>query len=512
MLKILRRKGVAKKILWFIAVVIIISFGFFGTAYLLTGTQQTSYAGTLFGKNVSFQEFEKAYRDVRVQALIRYGDQFNDYIQYRNLDADTWDRLILLYEANRRRIAIKDEDVINTVKQYGFFQRDGQFDSLLYRDIVRYIFKIEPREFEESIRKSLKLSRLFIEETFTANVLEEDIRQEFKKQNEKVQASYVFISPDTYKSEVSYNEEEAKAYYEEHKFDFGVPSSINVEYIQLPFAFNEDSLTTSATATAEDATPEQLEEKKKTAELAAIIYEELKTNPNMAEAAQAHGLTAQSSGFFSMENPNLGMGMSYELLKRLFELDAQEISEPYETSNGYFIAKVTEKKEAYVPEYEEAQEKVKDAVLRNAAMDITKKKAEELLAALKVEYQKTLPYDFANAAKALGLELDQTPVFKRGQYLPAIGISKAFQEAAFALTQENKISDVIEEPNGFYILHLDGYTAATEEEYEQLKDEIAQVLLDRERNEIFSEFLSRLRLESNLIDNISALKQQAQSQ
>jgi len=50
MLKQLRQKGVAKKIIWFIAIIIIISFGFFGTASLLSNQNNTGYAGKIFGK------------------------------------------------------------------------------------------------------------------------------------------------------------------------------------------------------------------------------------------------------------------------------------------------------------------------------------------------------------------------------------------------------------------------------------------------------------------------------
>ena len=43
MLALMRKKGFAKKVIWAVAIVIIISFGFFGTAYLLTGTSRNSY-------------------------------------------------------------------------------------------------------------------------------------------------------------------------------------------------------------------------------------------------------------------------------------------------------------------------------------------------------------------------------------------------------------------------------------------------------------------------------------
>ena len=53
MLKLLRKKGIAKKVIWFIAIIIIISFGFLGTAYLITDSGSVNDAGKIFGKTIS---------------------------------------------------------------------------------------------------------------------------------------------------------------------------------------------------------------------------------------------------------------------------------------------------------------------------------------------------------------------------------------------------------------------------------------------------------------------------
>src|SRR3989338_3530508 len=103
MLKLLRKKGFAKKVLWFIAIVIILSFGFFGTAYLLTDNKPVDYAGTIFGKKVSAEDFGKAYQAVYVQALIRFGGPFSELSRFLHLGADPWARLILLREAAKRK-------------------------------------------------------------------------------------------------------------------------------------------------------------------------------------------------------------------------------------------------------------------------------------------------------------------------------------------------------------------------------------------------------------------------
>ena len=101
MLKILRKKGVAKKVLWGIAIVIIISFGFFGTANYTNNSSGPSFAGKIFEKRIPIEKFEQAYQRTRLQAFLRYGENFNKISSFLNLEAETWDRLILLREADR---------------------------------------------------------------------------------------------------------------------------------------------------------------------------------------------------------------------------------------------------------------------------------------------------------------------------------------------------------------------------------------------------------------------------
>jgi hypothetical protein len=161
-----------------------------------------------------------------------------------------------------------------------------------------------------------------------------------------------------------------------------------------------------------------------------------------------------------------------------------------------------------VPGYDEVKEKVKEALLIKTAKEIAGKKAEEFLAAVKVELDKTKLRDFAKAAKDLSLEIIQTPAFSRGQYLPKIGISKEFQETAFSLNDQNNLSGVVEVSNGFCILRMDSYVPVDEAQYIKDKDEFAKKIYDEKRNEVFSDYVNRARIEAKLEDNMSKLKEE----
>lgn len=518
MLKLLRKKGFAKKVLWVIAVIIILSFGFFGTAYLITDKKPVDYAGTIFGKKVSAEEFSKAYQAVYIQALIRFGDKFNEISRFLNLEAETWDRLILLREAGKRKIKASNEEVVQAIGQYAFFQRDGHFDPLLYNDILRYAFRISARDFEEGIRDNLKFITLFQQITAPVAVTDAEVLEAFRRENEKIQVSYILVTPGQFQKDVSFNEEEAQNYYAQNKNEFIVPAAMSVEYISLDFPPPAGSLSAAANPdpkkeetapeatkpeTIADQTPTVTEEMKKPArEKANAIFQDLLVNPDMQAAGGKHNVEVKSSGFFSMEQPDLTLGWPYELLIRIFAMDKNAVNDPFETPRGMLIVKIKEKKDAYIPGYKDVAEKVAGALRENKAKVIARGKTEEYLKLIQDAFARTELKDFAKTIKDLGLEVHQTPVFGRGEYLPVVGISKEFQDAAFALTERDDLSGVVATETGYSVAHLDSRVPADEKQFEEKKQSLSGKLLNERRTQAFNDFLNQLRLKADITSNI----------
>jgi len=511
MLKLLRKKGFAKKIIWFIAIVIIFSFGFFGTAYLITGNSGPSYAGKIFGKKIAVEDFNKVYQNTRIQAVRQHGYNLNKVAHLLNLEAQTWDLLILLHETKKRKIKISNDEIIQFVEQDNSFRQNDQFDVLLYNTILRNL-QIRPRDYEENVRDNLKISKLFKQVTSSVVLTDEEVFKEYQDRNEKIQTSYVLVLSDSFKEDVTPDASQIEQFYQDNNAEFLVPPSVNVQYLTLDFPTLDTSFQDPESDSADIADQEdQLEEEKDVIrDRADAIFEDLLVNPDMEKAAKKHGIEIKTSGFFSMEQPNLTLGWSYDLLKRVFQMDLSEVNEPIETATGLSIVQIKEKRDSYIPEFSEVQDKARTAVASEMAKDIAREKTEEYLEALKEELNKTKLRDFPVAAKALSLEIHQTPVFNRDQYLPQIGISKDFQEAAFALTEENKLSNVVEIAKGYCILHLDNYIPIEETEYEKAKEELAKSISQEKQNAVFGDFVAQLRVQSGLVDNIPELRNPAQ--
>ena len=488
MLKIIRKKGVIKKVLYVLTFVIVISFGFWGTA-VRYNTPSLDYAGKIFGRKISFDQFEESQLHTRNQAILRYGEEFNKISQFLNLDAETWDRLILLHEANRRGLHIPDKDVVHTIGEYPFFQRDGKFDDLLYNDILRYVFRCKPRDFEEGIRETLMFSKLYEQETKSITASDEEILEAYKKEKEKVQVSYILFPSEIYKKDIKADDLEIQNFYAQRKDTFRIPPTINVEYLKLIL-------------------PENIakQEKDKLQEKINLVSDDLKTTPDLKTVGSKYGIPVEESGFFSQEQPNLKIGWSYELLKKAFEMSEGAISQPIETEQGFYILKLKEKKNSYIPEFAEVQEKVREAVLMEKAKQISKTTAQENLKTIKEGFKNTPAKKLNDLAAGLNMSVSQTPFFSKGEYLPTLGMAKDFQDAAFDLNEQNKISDVVETPKGFCILYFDGKEPLNQENFQKEKTEFTQSFLNDKKKEAFDDFLAVLRIKANLQDNISKLK------
>ena len=89
--------------------------------------------------------------------------------------------------------------------------------------------------------------------------------------------------------------------------------------------------------------------------------------------------------------------------------------------------------------------------------------------------------------------------------LPAI--SKEFQDAAFALTEQSGLSGVVATETGYSVVHLDSRVPADEKQFEEKKNDLSEKLLNERRTQTFNDFLSDLRKKARVTSNLTQKKQ-----
>ncbi|MEI6437931.1 MAG: peptidyl-prolyl cis-trans isomerase [Candidatus Omnitrophota bacterium] len=476
MLKIMRHKGVAKKVLWVISGIIIISFGFgFGMSRYGSKISLTDSAGKAFGKKVSIKEFREKYLDARAQAMMMYGDNFRKVSAMMDLDNEAWTRLLLVKEADRRGIKASDPEVIAYIAEVPFFQRDGEFDRPSYENIIKYSFQREPRAFEEGIRDQIKIAKLFREDTEGLSISDEAVRKEYERRNQKIQVSYTLIDPKSFVSEVKIDNPELQQYFDAHRQDFLEPESVNLSY-----------------ATFTNATK------------ALAFYETVKSSDDFNKSALAAGAQVKETGFFNMEQADMGLNWPLETLQKAFEAKAGEILKPVKTDSGSQVIKVSEKKPASIPPFDKAVNAIKEKILSERSLALAKNKAAGIQKDLLAKTAANVAFE--TALTELNLTRKTTPFFALGEYVPEIGLSEDFSAAAFTLSSAKPLSDVVTTSRGPVILHFEALQPVDEKKFADVKKDFAASIYEEQKVSAMNRVIKGIKEKAKLESYIDKIK------
>lgn len=483
MLNVLRHKGVSKKILWVVAVIIILSFGVFGTAWRLDSTVNS--AGRIFGHNVSLNDYQKAYYDTRDAAILMYGDNFFKYGNRLNLEAQTWDRLILLYEAKKRGIKTSDQEVVNFIASMPFFQSEGKFDPYKYQMIVEDSrgFDRKTTEFEGGIRSQLTIKKLMDQVTDGITVTDEEVKKEYILKNEKIKLTYALFDPLKAAKDLNISDDEIKKFYENNKEQFRKPVMVNVEYASLNYPAK--------------ATDQQKEAVKKEVE---GLAKELKPDSDFKAIASQHKMEIKESGLFSQAQPLLTFAWSPELVDKIFNMKQGQYSPAFETPDGWEIVRIKEVKDSYIPSFDSIKEEVKTSLLTDKGYSLAKTKADAALKTIQEGLKGNK--SFKELAEEVGAKVDETPLFSRGEYIANNGLIAEFQEVTLKLNMKNRLSDVISTAQGPAIVYLNDVEGIDEKQFEADKTNFKEMLLAQKRSQAAAEFITQLRLKANLKNNV----------
>ncbi|MFA5320662.1 MAG: SurA N-terminal domain-containing protein [Candidatus Omnitrophota bacterium] len=457
-----------KKTVWIILLIAILPgfvlWGFFDS--LKRSDRQSFYAGRIYGKKITSQEYRTALQAAKTLAVMRFGENLQKIQQYLNLDEQAWQRLIILEEASRRRIKISDREVVAAIQGYPFMQnKKGDFDEKQYRQVLRYVFHVQARVFEEQVRGDLTIGRLFENVTSGVKVTDEEIKESYNKANEELNLNYIAALPAEITPGLSVTDKEIKDFFSTNSLRFKKPLSYNLEYVLLGADAQESRIrdTLRRLSKAEDFKAE----------------------------AKKMDMEAKETGFFPENGPVPGIGWSSELTARLANGTIGRILPPVKTTSGIFILKIKEKKEPYVPALEEAKDEVKKRILEQKSALEARARIDSCLAKIKSASEAKQPVSLEQLAKSLSLKSGQTGDFKFGSYIEGIGASDVFYNEAKKLST-GQYSGVIETASGLYIVTPGSFKTIDEKKFAQEKAEFSRTVLLKKQNEVFGKFLQDL--------------------
>ena len=233
--------------------------------------------------------------------------------------------------------------------------------------------------------------------------------------------------------------------------------------------------------------------------LSDAMAKEISKPADLDKSAKTHGLAVQESGFFSRDEPVLGLGASPEAVARAFDMKADGVAGPIRTARGYAFESVMTRQDPYLPKLDEVKERVRDEVVKQKAKDLSRQRATEIAAKLK-----SAP-DFEKAAKAAGLEAKTTDLIARDAPLPELGTSATVGDTAFAMAI-GAISDPMTTDTGTAILKVLDKKEVTPLEWASAKDKFRDDLIADRRGRFFSAYMAKAKQKMKIEVNRETLE------
>lgn len=189
-----------------------------------------------------------------------------------------------------------------------------------------------------------------------------------------------------------------------------------------------------------------------------------------------------------------GIGFNQDIAKFVFKNKRKAVSEtPFETTLGYAVVEVADIKKEHIKSLEEVKNQIKNIILNEKR----KEKAGQWAATERAKMQK--PEDFESVAAKDSLTIKEAGPFSMDDFVPGVGKDPNFMGAAFHLSV-NQISQPVKTVKGYYLIKLLDKTPFDEKQFALQKDLIRQQLLQKKRQQAFTEWYNQLKTEAKIKD------------
>ena len=187
-----------------------------------------------------------------------------------------------------------------------------------------------------------------------------------------------------------------------------------------------------------------------------------------------------------------------DIINILGTLKVKAMVPPIKTNQGWYLARLKEKKESYIPSFEQIKDLVRQKLIEEKSRDLVRKRLKSALEKIQKQKIDGKTVNFAAIAREFGLKKGETDLFKRNSYITDVGSSNIFFLALPRL-EEGAISKIIETEQNMFLARISKIVPTDEEKFKEEKESFQKTLLVKEREKQFMEFLYRLRKKANII-------------
>lgn len=481
---------------WVLAVAGLATAGLFGISVTdIKGcANQNQYASAALSPDVKLE----------IERKLRIGDMLTG----RSISSDRWDATVMNYAATLQKariqgLAVSDHELGQFIMSQ--FQTKDQYRQ--YTQAIKARYNIEVYEIESYYRDQILMQKSMNLPMLAAYVTNNEIKDEFHRREDGLVYDKVSVSIDAMKLESEPSAEEKQSYFEEVSLEdtYQIPPMVRIEYLyvnpddmviaelseekkreyynqnrdryastefpgeakpyfeveeQVGIAYEKDQKDSQAKALLAQLDNELLKDTE--LNFSAALAAALAKNPDFKKVK--HGTSEPFSEKDYRVEP---LGYVHQLTSRLFGEHPRNYGGVLEAGNGFYIYKTIENIPGRQQTFEEAEEKVVEA--------LTLKKKEELAKAKAEEWKTKL-----DAAQDWSkLELPEGLTYIREDVTGIFGI-----EANTALNSGNVVSEPIESNGTFALVKLIERKTSDTKLLEQQKEQIKEGLLRQKAQNI----------------------------
>ena len=443
MLKTMRK--ITKPIMWFVAIMFV---GFLGWQGVFTSSNAPNTVAEINGENISYQAYQAFYDRNYQLAQKEYGDTVEfDKVINEQIRTKTWEDIVtqalLSQEAKKRGIVVTDKETFEYLRRFPpveilrpetveQFMTEGQFDYNKYAQAL-----LDPRSdwssVEAYVRDRLLIAKLQMMVTGLVRVSPAEVKQQWTKENTALDLKFVRFPVENYQEQIQFTPEQLEQYYQKNKERFPRGQRAELCYVEC---------------LKKHQTSDQIANKNMLEE----IKTQIETEGDFAVLAKKYSedkATRDNGGDLGWVEAGSFIPAFDQTLRKM---QPGEISEPLRSSYGWHLLKLWQKTLSGPKEQ-----------FHLSHILLTPKMSEQGLKELKHQVN-----DFAREAKSSNLEkaaekfkltVVQTGWFSQGGYIQGLGENEPAQQFAFQ-AKAGQVSDIIETPNGYYLLQLKEYLPA----------------------------------------------------
>ena len=494
----LREKGLAQILIGAVTVAFVIgSIFLYGSSDLASNTSPDEVALTVGETKILQSELDRAMSN---QAA---GKQDQEETKKRVIEQ------YVLRELVKKAMPVQQSEIEQYIASkpdqlsaYRLYQKSGmsnEFEKdiqvqLSYQGIEQLLhhlpivtdLEIEETYYRENTKAKLKFIRFrHYEYSSLAKVTDEEAKSHFElnkekyKKSDQINLKYVQIKPEDFVAD-----EQIKAYYEKTKDQYSEVTEVTARHILKKVA--EGS-----------SLDEKGKIRQQAAELLEMVKTEVEAGKSFGELAQVHSEGPSASNGGSLGSFGRGKMVKPFETACFDELDIGEISGLVETSFGFHIIKLEDKK-VNMQTFDEVKQEIKTLLIKTDASHVSQKLADNLLMDVELDDYETAMGQEAYSSR--NLTIQETGLFEQdASSIPNIGSRYTYGDLIEkAFDMEVNINEMIEvkrsngEVESYFVALVLEKKAAAIPEFEDVKAEVKNDLQEEKAKELAMEDANKL--------------------